>query len=185
MKLNTLIIACLLLSLSCTKEGLPGPQGPEGPAGEPGSGGSGGQTTIITFLTPTTVTYSWEQVNVTSTNITFRFKWAKPTNSDYVFKLPDSLTTIIDSGALLVYAFQANSTDPLKNKWYQLDYTPAGFTHLETYTYQTEKVNGQYTIKILADMLKRTSTMVRVPMIITRLKFVIIPKTDTKELEWG
>jgi hypothetical protein len=190
MKLRMLFLWGVLFSLSCTKEGLPGPQGPEGPegpAGEPGSGGGGGTVRVISFLTPVTAAYTWEQQTMTNTNVTFRLKWTDGASNGNQFILPDSVGRMIDNGVLLVYAQEEKSTNGT-NVWHQLLYNPTGFYDLETYTYELTKSGNQqyrYTITILADMLKSNPAQVRTPLKYIRLKFVIIPKTETHGLGWG
>lgn len=183
MKWRILLLTGLLFSLSCTKEGPmgpEGPEGPEGPAGPAGSGSGGGTVRVITFLTPLApVTYTWDQQTLTNTNVTFRLKWTDGAFNGNQFVLADSLGRMIDEGSLLVYAQDQNDT------WHQLLYNPTGFHDLETYTYELQKTGNQYGITILADMLKRSVNQVRTPVKYRRLKFVIIPKTNTDELGWG
>lgn len=177
----------MLFFLSCTKEGLPGPQGPEGAAGEPGidegGGGSGGDSEIrvITFFTPSTATFSWEQTSTSNTHNYYRLKWNNATNSDYKFLLPDSLTQMIDDGALLVYA---QVRDPGRGIfiWRQLSFTPADFYDIRTYSYSLELINNRYSITMLADMLKEDPAQVPQPDACTALRFVIIPQTEFVEL---
>jgi len=188
MKLRLFFISCILFALSCTKEGLPGPAGAEGPAGEPGvdEGGGGGssQIRVITFFTPTTATFSWEQTASTNTSLNYRLKWTNATNSDYKFLLPDSLTALIDNGSLLVYA-QPYDPDNGPIEWQQLILTPADFNDIATYSYSLEKINNRYSISMLADLLKRSPTQTRKPKAYVRLKFVIIPQTEVGKLGWG
>jgi hypothetical protein len=188
MKLRLFFISCILFVLSCTKEGLPGPAGTEGPAGEPGvdegGGGSGSQIRVITFLTPTTATFSWEQPTATNTNLYFRLKWKNATNSDYKFLLPDSLTPLIDNGTLLVYA-QPYDPDNGPVKWQLLAFTTTDFSDISTYSYSVEKISNRYSISMLAEMVKRAPIESIIPKTYVRLKFVIIPQTDVADLEWG
>jgi hypothetical protein len=180
------LISCCCL-LSCTKEGLPGPQGPEGPegpAGEPGTGGGGTATNIISVITPATATFTWEQFSRSATNIVYRLKWRSGATEGTTFRLPDSLTTRIDNGALLVYATNS-SNDFSDNITVQLAYAPAEFYPLSTYIYQLEKIAGRYVITVLADMEDWGSTDPRLPRKFSSLKFLIIPQTGTGTIGWG
>ena len=177
----------MLFFFSCTKEGLPGPQGPEGAAGEPGiaqggGGGTGGDSPIrvITFFTPSTASFSWEPTSTTNANNYFRLIWKNATNSNYRFLLPDSLTSMINEGALLVYARIYNRGNSVY-LWRQLSFTPADFYDVRTYSYSLELINNRYSITMLADMVKQDPAQVEQPETCTALKFVIIPKTESED----
>jgi hypothetical protein len=180
------LISCCCL-LSCTKEGLPGPQGPEGPegpAGEPGTGGGGTATNIISVITPAAATFTWEQLSRSSTNIVYRLKWKSGATEGTTIRLPDSLTTHIDNGALLIYAF--SSEDWIKDFiMVQLVYAPAEFYPLSTYIYQLEKIAGRYVITVQADMEDEGYTNPQLPQILHSLKFIIIPQTGTGAIAGG
>lgn len=180
------LISCCCL-FSCTKEGLPGPQGPEGPegpAGEPGTGGGGTATNIISVITPAAATFTWEQLSRSAVNIVYRLKWKSGATEGTTFRLPDSLTTYIDNGALLVYASHVyNGVEKGIN--FQLAYAPAEFYPLSTYIYQLEKIAGRYVVTVLADMEDEGYTNPRQPREFSSLKFLIIPQTGIGTIEWG
>lgn len=180
------LISCCFL-FSCSKEGLPGPQGPEGPegpAGEPGTGGGGTATNIISVITPAQATFTWEQLSRSATNIVYGLKWKSGATEGTSIRLPDSLTTHIDNGALLIYAF--SSEDWMDDfAMVQLTYAPAEFYDLSGYIYQLEKIAGRYVITIMADMEDWGSTNPRLPRKFNSLKFLIIPQTGTGTIEWG
>lgn len=176
--------AFIILLLSCSKEGLPGPQGPAGPAGEPGSGGSGGDVTIYTYFTPATAVFTWQQTSSSATNFRYNLKWTNATRNGTAFVLPDSLTSVIDEGVLLVYAESTNAFNISGKGWFQLSFMPVTFYPLEAYTCEVIKEQGHYAIKIIADQEGNPSDGAK-PATFSRFKFVIIPKTETGELEWG
>ncbi|WEK33427.1 MAG: hypothetical protein P0Y53_13125 [Candidatus Pseudobacter hemicellulosilyticus] len=171
---------------ACTKEGLSGPQGPVGPAGPPGlneGGGSGSPLRVISFLTPASASFSWEQQTATATNTYWRMRWANGRLNGAAFLLPDSLTTMIDNGSLLVYAGIRGQTG-FPNYWQQLMLTPAGFRDVETYTYELQKVNNRYSISILGELFLRRPQDTRTPQSWDMFKFIIIPQTEAHPLEW-
>lgn len=181
------LISCCCFLFSCSKEGLPGPQGPEGPegpAGGPGTGGGGTATNIISVITPAAATFTWEQISRSATNIVYRLKWKSGATEGTTFRLPDSLTTHIDNGALLIYAHNGDG-DHEDGKRFQLAYAPAEFYNLSTYIYQLEKIAGRYVITVMADMEDWNSTNPQLPMRFDDLKFIIIPRTGTGTIGWG
>jgi hypothetical protein len=181
------LISCCSFLFSCSKEGLPGPQGPEGPegpAGEPGTGGGGTATNIISVMTPTQATFSWERISRYTENAVYRLKWKVGTTEGNTFRLPDSLTAHIENGALLIYAIEDGSDELRENRMFQLAYAAAEFWPLATHLYQLEKVAGRYVITVLADM-QDYGTPYRTPIKFTTLKFLIIPQTGTGTIEWG
>ncbi len=180
------LISCCCFLFSCSKEGLPGPQGPvgpEGPEGAPGTGGGGTATNIISVITPAAASFTWEQTSRSATNIVYRLKWKSGATEGTTFRLPDSLTTRIDNGALLIYAW--SNLGDYEGKRFQLAYAPAEFYPLSTYIYQLEKIAGRYVITVLADMEDWGSTNPRLPMLFHSLRFLIIPQTGTGTIGWG
>lgn len=178
-----LLSSCCLYA--CTKEGLPGPlgpAGPQGPPGEPGTGG-GGATNIISVMTPDNSTFSWEQMARIGNNVTYRLKWKIGDKEGNTFRLPDSLTTYIDNGALLVYGI--DYPDMSIPRQVQLSMVPADFHALSAFTYQLEKIAGRYVITIISDMMDDGpgSESPRNPF--KWLKFIIIPQTATGPIHWG
>ncbi len=159
---NKLLLFVLLFQRRVTSP--QGPEGPEGPAGAPGTGGGGTATNIISVITPATASFTWEQISRSATNIVYRLKWRSGATEGTTYRLPDSLTTRIDNGALLIYAW-SNLSDG-EGKRFQLAYAPAEFYSLATYIYQLEKIAGRYVITVLADMQDYGSTNPRLPMLL-------------------
>ncbi|WP_276482608.1 hypothetical protein [Paraflavitalea pollutisoli] len=188
MKRYLVLLLCSCSLVACTKEGLVGPQGPEGPegpAGAPGTGSGGIATNIISVLTPASAgTYNWVETARTTTKAIYRLNWRSGTATGNTFRLPDSLTTKIDDGALLIYGVGTDRSYNGKGV-FQLANIPIDFYDLRTYSYQVEKIAGRYVITVLAEMEDWGNRDAPKPMPIDFLKFVIIPSTGSDQLGWG
>jgi hypothetical protein len=167
---NKYITICSLLLfvfISCTKEGLPGPEGEQGPAGEDATGGgaSGAATKVISYNTPPGTVLTWEAM----TGGKFRLKFTAATHSGYSFTLPDSVTKYIDEGSLLVYAEQGDNN---RAGWFELPLVPAEFYDISQRAYTLERIAGTG---------YRLSFFVYGPHAeeLDRLRFVVIPKTSS------
>lgn len=172
MTLYKYITVCsLLLSMlvSCTKEGLPGPEGEEGPPGEDasGGGGGGGRNVVISYTTPANAVFSWEK----TTGTAYRLKYTLPSHSGNTFTLPDSVTKYIDEGALLVYAGTASYNNEIA--WIQLQAEPVIFYGATTFGYTIEKIAGTgYRFTFVTTQDPHIDYL--------RLRFVIVPKTQSQ-----
>jgi hypothetical protein len=163
----------LLLFVSCTKEGLPGPEGEQGLPGPDGIGGGGsgggGNTYILTYEMPYGTKFTWEP----TTGGNYRLKYAVASHSGNNITLPDSVTKYIDEGALLIYTDKAEDAD---DTWQQIPFVPAEFYAIAGYSYTIEKVAGAgYRFSFLAAGQPRST--------FTQLRFVIIPKTETLAMD--
>lgn len=161
----------LFVSISCTKEGLPGPEGEQGPPGEhaTGGGGSGAATNVISYHTPPGTVLTWEA----TTGGKFRLKFTAPTHSGYIFTLPDSVTKYIDEGSLLVYAEQGDNN---RGVWFELPLVPAEFYSISQRAYTLERIAGTgYRLSFFI-YGEHTEDL-------NRLRFVVIPKTSTYTLD--
>jgi hypothetical protein len=170
---NKYVVVCgllLLLVVSCTKEGLIGPEGEQGPAGpngvnNGGGGGSGAGIRVLTYYTPPSATLAWEA----TTGGNYRLKYTVATRSGYNFTLPDSVTKYINEGALLIYADRGEEGS---HNWQQLMVVPAEFYAIAEYTYTIERIAGTgYRFSFVTLGIPHQNY--------TQLKFVVVPKTDS------
>jgi hypothetical protein len=170
MTFNKYITVCcvLFVLISCTKEGIPGPEGEQGPPGEDATGGGAvGSTKILSYYTPAGTAFAWEL----TTGGNSRLKYTTATHAGYSFTLPDSVTKYIDGGSLLVYADQG---DAQKHAWQQLQVAPAHFYDIAEQTYTIEKIAGTgYRLTFLT---------IGTPSVnYSQLRFIVIPKTTSRE----
>jgi hypothetical protein len=170
-KYITICSLLLFILISCTKEGLPGPEGEQGPAGEDatGGGGSGAATKVISYNTPPGTVFNWEA----TTGEKFRLKFTAPTHSGYSFTLPDSVTKYIDEGSLLVYA---NTNGSETDSWIEFPLVPAEFYDLSQRAYTLERIAG--TGYRLSFFIYGSHTEA-----LDGLRFVVIPKTSSYVLD--
>jgi hypothetical protein len=168
---KTVTVCSLLLfaALSCTKEGLPGPEGEPGPPGENGSGSApGALNQVISYSTPAGTIFSWEA----GTGGLYKLKYTTPSRSGYAITLPDSVTRYIDEGMLLVYADLGSG--PAGYNWIPLQAEPIIFYGHATYTYTIERITGTgYRFSFIATGEPHIDYR--------QLRFVVIPKTSTEE----
>lgn len=183
MRKYVLVLLFLASLLSCTKEGLPGPEGSAGPEGPPGSGGTGGKLRVLTYIMPKTATLSWEKFSETPTEVTFGLKYTLNGISSSTITLPDTVKNLIDEGNLLIYGQVVPRGELSESYWHQFNYASAGYQDIETYTYQLTTTTTRYRAIIRARMLKRSPAQVRTPVPYDQIKFVIIPQTRRRDLE--